>query len=86
MWRFKVHCRDAASAWGNGGRIAGREGTACKDAGEPAEGGQQQAVGAGVTPSGKIGGLAERLSALKDHLIDTAAQAVTAFKEKAGRK
>ena len=30
----------------------------------------------------KIGGLAERLSALKDHLIDTAAQAVTAFKEK----
>ena len=29
------------------------EGTACKDAGEPAEGGQQQAVGAGVTPSGK---------------------------------
>ena len=30
----------------------------------------------------KVSSLAERLSELKDHLIDTAAQAVTAFKEK----
>lgn len=31
---------------------------------------------------GKISSLSERLTAIKDHLIDTATQAVTAFKEK----